>query len=199
MVRFHHKYRPSLSLNLHGKVSPEAWACSSLSFEHKFQQKYGPSVFYPWCVGFIRSTDTSALWVYHPSAQSPVVKALSRTRLQLPGTNSLLPSVMLPPSLLSNLSWKPFSFHRTLLQIHCLEICVCVCVCVLVSPFIVTCVFSVLVTVTIQTLLLSNSYLTPQLSFPSTKACIVNLHNFIHTFIPRLFFHTLIHACYYFL
>ena len=50
------------------------------------------------------------------------------TSLQVPGSNSLLLSVMLPPSLLSNLRWIPFSFHRTLLQIHCPKICVCVCV-----------------------------------------------------------------------
>ena len=36
-------------------------------------------------------------------------------------------------------------------------------------------------TVTIPTLLFSNSYLTPQLSFTSTKACIANLNNFIHS------------------
>ena len=40
---------------------------------------------------------------YYPSAQNPVVSTLSPTRLQLPGTISLLRCVILPPSLLSNL------------------------------------------------------------------------------------------------
>ena len=44
---------------------------------------------------------------YHPSKQSPVVSALSLTRLQLFGTSSLFLSFYL--SVLSNLPWKPFS------------------------------------------------------------------------------------------
>ena len=41
---------------------------------------------------------------YHPSAQSPVVSALFLTRLHLSGTNSLFLSVILPLSVLLNLS-----------------------------------------------------------------------------------------------
>ena len=41
---------------------------------------------------------------YHPSEQSPVVSALSLTRLQLSGTNSMFLSVILPLSVLLNLS-----------------------------------------------------------------------------------------------
>ena len=40
---------------------------------------------------------------YHPFSHSPVVSALSLTRLQLPGTNSLISSVMLLPSVCSNI------------------------------------------------------------------------------------------------
>ena len=40
---------------------------------------------------------------YHPSEQSPVVSALSLTRLQLSGTNSLFLSAMPPLSALLNL------------------------------------------------------------------------------------------------
>ena len=40
---------------------------------------------------------------YHPSEQSPVVSALSLTRLQLSGTNSLFLSAILPLSALLNL------------------------------------------------------------------------------------------------
>ena len=78
---------------------------------------------------------------YHPSEQSPVVSALSLTRLQLSGTNSLFLSAVLPLSALLNLPWKPFSFWKPFLQSHCpdcpntrlvcvyIYICVCVCEC----------------------------------------------------------------------
>ena len=46
---------------------------------------------------------------YHLSEQSPVVSALSLTRLQLPGTNSLFLYAILPLSALLNIPWKPFS------------------------------------------------------------------------------------------
>ena len=39
----------------------------------------------------------------HPSEQSQVVSVLSLTRLRLFGTNSLFPSVILPPSVLSKI------------------------------------------------------------------------------------------------
>ena len=47
---------------------------------------------------------------YHPSELSPVVSALSLTRLQLFGINSLFLSAILPLSALLNLPWKLFSF-----------------------------------------------------------------------------------------
>ena len=47
---------------------------------------------------------------YQPPKQSPGVSALSLTRLQLFGTNSLFLSTILPLSALINLLWKPFSF-----------------------------------------------------------------------------------------
>ena len=61
---------------------------------------------------------------YHPSAQNPVVSALSRTRLQQFGTNSACLSV------LSNITLpqKPFSFQKPFLQCHCPEIQESVCV-----------------------------------------------------------------------
>ena len=55
------------------------------------------------------STDTLVFRI--PSfEQSPVVSILSLTRFQLPGTNSLFLSAILPLSALLNLPWKPFSF-----------------------------------------------------------------------------------------
>ena len=53
------------------------------------------------------STDTRVFRI--PSFQpSPVVSALSLSRLQLSGTNSLFLSTILPLSALLNLPWKPF-------------------------------------------------------------------------------------------
>ena len=77
---------------------------------------------------------------YHPSEQSPVVSALSLTRLQLSGTNSLFLSTILPLSALLNLAWKPFSFLKTFSSVSlpwyatgvCVCACMCVCVCVCV-------------------------------------------------------------------
>ena len=46
---------------------------------------------------------TSERTEYHLSVENPVVSVLCLTGLQLPGTNSLLLSVILPPSLLSTL------------------------------------------------------------------------------------------------
>ena len=49
---------------------------------------------------------------YHPSTQSPVVSALSVTRLQLSGTNFLFMSAILLLLVLSNLSERAFSFFK---------------------------------------------------------------------------------------
>ena len=72
---------------------------------------------------------------YHPSEQSPVVSALSLTRLQLSGTNSLFLSDVLTLSALLNLPWKPFSFGKLIFSLIALialicDWCVCVCACV---------------------------------------------------------------------
>ena len=71
---------------------------------------------------------------YHPSDQiSNLVSALSLTRLQLSGTNSLFLSAILPLSALLNFPRKPLSFQKPFLQSHCPDmrlVCVCVCVCV---------------------------------------------------------------------
>ena len=70
--------------------------------------------------------------------QSPVVSALSLTRLQLFGTNSLFLSAILPLSALLNLPWKPLFknlFFSLIALIRNWCECVCavrvrVCVCV---------------------------------------------------------------------
>ena len=76
---------------------------------------------------------------YHPSKQSHVVSALSLTRIQLSGTNSLFLSTVLPLSALLNLPWKPFSFKYlffSLIALIC-DWCVCAhtCLCVCVYAF----------------------------------------------------------------
>ena len=77
---------------------------------------------------------------YHPSNQSPVVSALSLSRLQLSGTNSLFLPTILPLSALINLPWKPFSFWKPFSSVSlpwyatgvcvcmCASLCVCVCI-----------------------------------------------------------------------
>ena len=75
---------------------------------------------------------------YHPSEQSHVVSALSLTRIQLSGTNSLFLSTVLPLSALLNLPWKPFSFKYLFFSLIalicdwcvCVRTHVCVCACV---------------------------------------------------------------------
>jgi len=61
---------------------------------------------------------------YHPSAQNPVVSALSRTRLQQFGTNCVCLSVLSN----INLPQKPFSFQKPFVQCHCPETQESVCV-----------------------------------------------------------------------
>ena len=74
---------------------------------------------------------------YHLSVLSPVVSALSLTRLQLSGTNSLFLSVILPLSVLLNVPWKPLSFQKAFLQAHhpgirpSVHVCVYLCMFVL--------------------------------------------------------------------
>ena len=83
---------------------------------------------------------------YHPSEQSHGVSALSLTRLQLSGTNSLFLSAILLLSALLNLSWKPFSFKKPFLQSYCPDCAdmrlVCVCVCVRTCASLCVCVHS---------------------------------------------------------
>ena len=91
---------------------------------------------------------------YRPFVPSPVVSALSRTKLQLHGTNSSLLSVTLSLSLFSDLPSKSFSSPKLFLQSYCPEVSVgvsrcvcvsartrvCVCVCVCVSLCVCLCV-----------------------------------------------------------
>ena len=168
----------------------------------RFHQKHGLAVRCPLSISFNRSMDllsfildalvSSEVQTLLPSEYTILPHKIQWSRLFLvPGFN-LFFQIFLETFLFSQDS----SSKSTALRYVC--VCVCACVCFGQSIHCDMCFFSV-GDCHNTNLLLSNSYLTPQLSFPSTKACIVNLNNFIHTFIPRLFFHTLIHACYYFL
>ena len=84
------------------------------------------------------------VWLTWLSESIIRVSALSLTRLQLSGTNSLFLSTILPLSaLFYNLPWKPFPF----LQSQCPAcpdmqlVCVCVCACVRVQVCVCVCAF----------------------------------------------------------
>ena len=74
---------------------------------------------------------------YPSFAQSQVVSALSITKLQQHGTNSLLLSVMHPLSVPSSLPWKPYYFQSPCPEVLvCVKVCVCVRVCASVGAYV---------------------------------------------------------------